>query len=56
MMVDKFDVIVIGAGPAGLASAITCAEKGVKVLLLEKNGEIGYPMKTSAYTWVDVIS
>ena len=32
----KFDVIVIGAGPAGLFAAISSAEKGLKVCLLEK--------------------
>ena len=34
-MVD-FDVTVIGAGPAGLASAIKCAKKGLKVLVIER--------------------
>ncbi len=32
-----FDLIVIGAGPAGCACAITAARKGVRVLLLEKS-------------------
>ena len=32
-----FDVAVIGAGPAGSAAAITLAEKGHSVLLLEKD-------------------
>ncbi len=30
------DVIIIGAGPAGLAAALTCAELKLKVLLLAK--------------------
>lgn len=36
-----FDVIVIGAGPAGCMSVIKAAERGKKVLLIEKNKEIG---------------
>ncbi|MCM8760401.1 MAG: FAD-dependent oxidoreductase [Candidatus Omnitrophica bacterium] len=36
-----FDVIVMGAGPAGCMCAIKAAERGKKVLLLEKNSEIG---------------
>jgi flavin-dependent dehydrogenase len=36
-MSDLFDLIVVGAGPAGSASAITAARKGAKVLLLEKD-------------------
>lgn len=31
-----FDVIVVGAGPAGSAAALTLARKGVNVLMLEK--------------------
>jgi len=33
--------IVIGAGPAGITAALKLAEKGHKVLLLEKNGSVG---------------
>src|SRR5512146_1265744 len=30
-----FDLVVVGAGPAGSAAAITAANRGLKVLLLE---------------------
>lgn len=30
-----FDVIIIGSGPAGSATAIKCAQKGLKVVLIE---------------------
>lgn len=33
---NKYDVIVVGAGPAGLLAAGRAAEKGAKVLILEK--------------------
>lgn len=35
-----YDLIVAGAGPAGLMAAKTAAEDGMKVLLLESKGEI----------------
>ncbi|GAB2834687.1 FAD-dependent oxidoreductase [Actinocorallia aurea] len=35
------DVIVVGAGPGGLACAITAAEGGARVLVLDKAGDIG---------------
>ncbi|CAJ1003500.1 MULTISPECIES: FAD-dependent oxidoreductase [Bacillales] len=35
-MAEKFDAIVVGAGPAGTACAYTLAKAGVNVLLLER--------------------
>lgn len=37
----KYDGIVIGGGPAGMFAAITAAEQGSKVLLIEKNDRLG---------------
>lgn len=34
---DSYDVVVIGAGPAGLAAAATTAEAGLSTLLLDEN-------------------
>ncbi len=36
-----YDVVVIGAGAAGLIAAGKAAERGVRVLLLEKNEKVG---------------
>ncbi|MBW2183089.1 MAG: NAD(P)/FAD-dependent oxidoreductase, partial [Deltaproteobacteria bacterium] len=36
----KYDLIVIGAGPAGLMAARTAARDGLKVLLLEQRKKI----------------
>ena len=38
---DKFDLAVVGAGPAGMMAAGTAAESGAKVILIEKNQELG---------------
>lgn len=37
----KYDGIVIGGGPAGMYAAITAAEQGSRVLLLEANDRLG---------------
>lgn len=37
----KYDICVIGAGPAGLCAAIAAARQGKKVLVVEKNGYLG---------------
>ncbi|MDD3190311.1 MAG: NAD(P)/FAD-dependent oxidoreductase [Candidatus Pacebacteria bacterium] len=37
----KCDVLVIGGGAAGMMAAISASESGAKVVLLEKNAELG---------------
>ena len=38
---DTFDVLVIGGGGSGLAAAVSAAENGCRVLLLEKQPQLG---------------
>jgi len=40
---SKSEVLVIGAGPAGLLAAREAARRGVEVLVLEEHSEIGVP-------------
>ncbi|ETA67264.1 MAG: digeranylgeranylglycerophospholipid reductase [Methanolobus sp.] len=44
-MKNEYDVVVIGAGPAGSIAAKTAALKGLSVLLIEKRQEIGDPVR-----------
>lgn len=44
-MDDQYDVIVVGAGPAGSTAARFAALGGARVLLLEKDREIGVPVR-----------
>lgn len=44
-MKDRYDVVVVGAGPAGSITARTAAQKGLDVLLIEKRQEIGDPVR-----------
>ncbi|MCF8243108.1 MAG: NAD(P)/FAD-dependent oxidoreductase [Melioribacteraceae bacterium] len=44
-MKNHYDVIVVGAGPAGSMAARFAAEKGVSVLMLEKDRDVGYPVR-----------
>ncbi len=39
----RFDVAVVGGGPAGLYAAWASAKRGVSVVVLEEDGEIGVP-------------
>lgn len=44
-MKKEYDVIVVGGGPAGSTAARFVAEQGVSVLMLEKDRDIGYPVR-----------
>ena len=41
MTTIETDVVVVGAGPVGLAAAIELGSRGVKVLLAERNARVG---------------
>ncbi len=45
MKEEAYDVVVVGAGPAGSMTAKTAAERGLDVLLIERNPVIGVPVK-----------
>ena len=40
-LLDSFDVIVLGGGPAGIAASTTAAEKCHRTLLIERLGFCG---------------
>jgi len=42
---DEYDVIIVGAGPAGSIAARVLAENNLNVLVLEKRQEIGSPKR-----------
>src|SRR3954462_7114511 len=48
------EVIVIGAGLAGLWAGIQLAEKGIPFTILEKSGEVGGTWKVNRYPGVAV--
>jgi len=45
---DVWDVIVVGGGTAGLPTAIFAAQRGARVLLIEKSGRLGGTLDRSA--------
>ena len=46
-MTQKYDVIIIGAGAAGLMSAIEAGKRGRKVLLVDHSKKIGEKIRIS---------
>lgn len=54
-------LLVVGAGPAGLECAVTAAERGVRVTLVEKECDIGGQLRLAAAVpnrsgWADLIT
>jgi len=41
----SYEIVVVGAGPAGSSAARTAAQKGVKVLLIDRRQRIGVPVQ-----------
>lgn len=56
-MSDKldYDVVVVGAGPAGSSAAFSASKAGLRVALVEKEETIAQTVRTSGVTWMDVI-
>ena len=46
---NAYDVVVIGAGPAGICAALAASRCGAKTLLVEK---YGYPGGMATGAWV----
>ncbi len=47
MSIPQYDVVVIGSGPAGATTARVAAERGLRVLLIDKRQELGAPIQCS---------
>ena len=48
----NYDIIIVGAGPAGLSAAWAAAKKGVSVAVLEREEAIAQSIRTSGVTWI----
>lgn len=52
---SKYDVLVIGGGPAGIAAAISAEKNGAKVLLLERENALGGILKQCIHDGFGII-
>ena len=47
-----FDLVIVGAGPAGSSAAFAASNEGVSVALLEKEEAVAETVRTSGVTWI----
>ena len=55
MIEERFDAIVVGAGMAGNAAALTLAQRGLKVLQLERGEYSGSKNVQGAILYADML-
>ncbi|QLC49817.1 geranylgeranyl reductase family protein [Methanolobus zinderi] len=46
---NSYDIIVVGAGPAGSTAAMYAAQRGMSVLLIDKKKDIGTPLQCGGF-------
>ena len=47
--IEPYDIVIIGAGPAGSSAALAAARKGLRVLLVERKKAVGIPVRCAEY-------
>ena len=51
---EFYDIVVVGAGPAGSSAAQAAAQKGAKVLMIDRRQRIGVPIRCAEFApqWI----
>lgn len=55
-MQSKYDIVVVGAGPAGLSAAYSAAKNGANVVVLERDDGVAHNVRTSGVSWIEEIA
>jgi digeranylgeranylglycerophospholipid reductase len=53
IMRKRYDIVIVGAGPAGLSAAYSAAKSGASVLVLERDDSIAHNIRTSGVSWIE---
>ncbi len=47
------DVLIVGAGPAGIAAALAAAETGARIIMCDETAELGGSLLTDTSATID---
>src|SRR5512136_1776520 len=53
-MKNSYDIVIVGAGPAGSSAAKAAAERGANVLLIDRRQRVGVPVQCAEFVpqWI----
>lgn len=53
-LTESYDIVIIGAGPAGSSAAQAAAQKGTRVLLIDRRQRVGIPVQCAEFVpqWI----
>jgi geranylgeranyl reductase family protein len=54
-VIERVDVLVVGAGPAGCTAARAAAEEGARVLIVERKPTVGLPVQCAEYVPTQIV-
>lgn len=46
---ESYDIVIIGAGPAGSSAALSATKNGAKVLLIDRKQKVGVPVRCAEF-------
>jgi digeranylgeranylglycerophospholipid reductase len=52
---ENYDVVIVGAGVAGISTALRLSGSGYRVCLIDKKGELGHPIRPTGGTFIEFI-
>src|SRR5512137_499899 len=53
-LTESYDIVIIGAGPAGSSAAQAAAQRGARVLLIDRRQRVGVPVQCAEFVpqWI----
>lgn len=53
IIIGRYDIAIVGGGPAGLSAAYKASKLGANVILFEKDESIAHSIRTSGVSWIE---